>query len=303
MQRIIKAIKQPREAARYVARNTRKRILNSYYVFYDVPEYSVWDDWDLCIILDACRPDVLAECASKFEFIPENVPERRSNASQSKQWMERNFTSEYADSLAETIYVSGNPYTSKVDTSRFDAVEEVWSYAWSDKLGTQPPRPLTDRAIDIGRNESPERLLVHYMQPHFPSIPVDLGSQIDINQFGQGGGTDIFPRLRQGELTHNKVWHAYQENCRHVLDDVTVLLQNYDSEKTVITADHGNAFGEKGIYRHPEDVKTKAVRTVPWVETSAVDRETYEPELYDTITTAVDTGVEERLQRLGYRES
>jgi len=301
MKRIIKGLKQPREATRYVARNLRKQILNSYYVLYDIPEYPIWNGWDLCIILDACRPDVLAECAPEYEFIPKDVPERRSNASQSKQWMERNFISEYADSLAETTYVSGNPYTSQVDTSGFNAVEEVWSYAWSDELGTQPPEPLTDRAIDIGRNESPERLLVHYMQPHFPSIPVDLGSRIDIDQFGQGGGTDIFHRLRRGKLTYDEVWHAYRENCRHVLDSVAVLLENYDAETAVITADHANAFGEKGIYRHPEDVKTEAVRTVPWVETSAVDRETHESKSYDTTT--VDTGVQERLQTLGYRES
>lgn len=301
MNRIIKGIRQPKKAASYVVRKLRKRILNSYYVLYDVPEYPIWDDWDLCIVLDACRPDVLAECAPEFEFIPEDVPERRSNASQSKQWMKRNFAPEFSDSLSETTYVSGNPYTSRVDTAGFDSVEEVWSYAWSEELGTQPPEPLTDRAIDIGRNKSPKRLMVHYMQPHFPSIPVDLGSKIDIDQFGQGGGTDIFSRLRQGKLTHDEVWHAYRENCRHVLKSVDVLLKNYDAETAVITADHANAFGEKGIYRHPEDVKTEAVRTVPWVETSAVDHKTHQPKSYDTAS--IDKGVQERLQRLGYRGS
>ncbi|TKX47748.1 hypothetical protein EXE41_04120 [Halorubrum sp. SD690R] len=300
MERIIKGIKNPGEAARYVSRDLWKRVLNSYYLFNNVPEYSVWDDWDLCIILDACRPDVLAECAADFDFIPEDVPKRRSNASQSNQWMERNFTPEYANYLAETTYVTGNPYTSQVDTSGFDAVDEVWTYAWSDELGTQPPGPLTDRAVDIGRNESPKRLLVHYMQPHFPSIPVNLGSKIDLDRFGEGGGTDIFPRLRRGELTHDEVWHAYRENCKYVLNSVETLLENYDAETAIITADHANAFGEKGIYRHPEDVKTEAVRTVPWVETSAVDHGMYEPKSYDS--SAVDPGVEERLRRLGYRD-
>lgn len=299
MDRILKGLKNPREATGYVTTQLRKHILNSYYLVHDVPEYPIWDDWDVAIVLDACRPDVLAECASEFDFIPEDVPERRSNASQSKQWMERNFTAEYSDRLAETTYVSGNPYTSQVDTSGFQAVDEVWTYAWSDELGTQPPGPITDRAIEIGRNRSPERLLIHYMQPHFPSIPVDLGAKIDIDKFGQGGGTDIFPRLERGELTYDEVWHAYRENCRHVLESVELLLDNYDAEDVVITADHANAFGERGIYRHPEDVKTAAVRNVPWVHTSATDRETYEPESYDT--SSIDTSVEDRLEKLGYR--
>lgn len=293
-------MKNPAEAARYVSRNLWKRILNSYYVFNDVPEYPIWGDWDLCIILDACRPDVLAEFAPNYDFIPEDVPKRRSNASQSEQWMEQNFSPEYADYLVETTYVTGNPYSSQVDTSGLDAVDEVWSYAWSDELGTQPPGPLTDRAVDIGRNESPKRLLVHYMQPHFPSIPVDLGSKIDLDRFGEGGGTDIFPRLRRGELTYDEVWNAYRENCRYVLDSVEILLKNFNAETAIITADHANAFGEKGIYRHPEDVKTEAVRTVPWVETSAVDHETYKPTTYDT--TPIDAKIQDRLRRLGYRD-
>jgi hypothetical protein len=301
MERVIKGIKNPGEATKHVARNLRKRLLNSYYFVHDIPEYPIWNGWDLAIVLDACRPDVLEECASEFKFIPDDVPERRSNASQSKQWMERNFALEYGDELAKTTYVSGNPYTSQVDTSGFETVDEVWSYAWSDELGTQPPEPITERAIQVGRDRSSDRLLVHYMQPHFPSIPVDLGSRIDIEQFGQGGGTDIFPRLKRGELTHDEVWHAYRENCRCVLESVELLLKNYDAENVVITADHANAFGERGIYRHPEDVKTAAVRNVPWVTTSASDTRSHQPKSYDT--SSVDTSVRERLERLGYRET
>ena len=301
MDRVIKGLKNPREATSYVMKQLRTRALNSYYLLFDVPEYSIWDEWDLAIVLDACRPDVLAECAPDFEFLPADIPARRSNASQSKQWMERNFGPDYADRLEKTTYVSGNPYTSQVDTSLFEFVDEVWSYAWSEELGTLPPEPITDRTVAIGRERSPECLIAHYIQPHFPSIPVDLGSKIDIDRFGQGGGTDIFPRLERGELTHDEVWNAYRENCRYVLQSVDRLLNNYDAEEVVITADHGNAFGERGIYRHPENVKTKAVRDVPWVTTSASDQRTYEPEPYDT--SMVDTSVKERLSQLGYMES
>jgi hypothetical protein len=107
--------------------------------------------------------------------------------------------------------------------------------------------------------------------------------------------------LRKGKLTHDEVWHACRENCRYVLDSVAVLLENYDAETAAITADHANAFGEENINRHSEYVKTEAVRPVTWVKTSAVDRETHEPKSYDVIT--IDTGVQERSQRLGYRES
>jgi hypothetical protein len=58
--------------------------------------------------------------------------------------------------------------------------------------------------------------------------------------------------LRRGKLTYDEVWHAYRENCRHVLASVAVLLRNYDAETAVITADHANAFGKRGYTGTPK---------------------------------------------------
>ena len=36
----------------------------------------------------------------------------------------------------------------------------------------------------------------------------------------------------------------------YVLNDIGILLDNLDAERVVITADHGEAFGEYGILGH-----------------------------------------------------
>lgn len=42
----------------------------------------------------------------------------------------------------------------------------------------------------------------------------------------------------------------------------------------MITADHGDLFGEFGQYGHPEGFVHPNLNQVPWVETTATDEET-----------------------------
>ena len=49
-------------------------------------------------------------------------------------------------------------------------MREVWRDAWDYDRGTVLPRAVTDAAIRAGRNQDLDRLVVHYMQPHFPCI-------------------------------------------------------------------------------------------------------------------------------------
>jgi len=95
--------------------------------------------------------------------------------------------------------------------------------------------------------------------------------------------------------------NAYHDNLRFVLDQVAVLLNNFDAENVVITADHGEAFGEMGFYRHPVACPLPIVRKVPWVETSATDTETVDPSAPDPEAADTTSSVDERLEQLGYR--
>ncbi|WP_143423243.1 alkaline phosphatase family protein [Halegenticoccus soli] len=255
-------------------------------------------DWDLLIVLDACRLDLFQEVAGEYDYIP-SVDEFRSLDSMTKHWMLRNFTPAHADEMSETAYVCGNPFSEEVlKASDFALLDEVWRYAWSADLGTLPPRPITDRTINVAREHNPGRIIAHYMQPHCPFISANNDyNQKKVEKWG-AQGTDVWHQLEAGEVDQEQVWRDYRQNLRYVLDDLELLLENIDANQVVITSDHGNALGEWGLYGHPIHMPFKCLRNVPWVETTAKNAGTHVPETYRKSEVEVDT--QERLESLGY---
>jgi hypothetical protein len=180
-----------------------------------------------------------------------------------------------------------------VGTDAFGQLDMVWETAHQKKLGV-PPRAITDRTIEVARETNTERVIAHYMQPHIPYIARALEENRPPTEVEAQG----WKLLESGDAEHNEVWNLYEENLRLVLDELEVLLKNVNADEVVITADHGNAFGEYSIYGHPEGMLLPCVKRVPWARTSATDRETYTP-------TGMDEGdgvdnIEEHLADLGY---
>lgn len=264
------------------------------------PGHSIYErDWDVLVVLDACRVDLIREIADEYEFL-EEIETFYSNASKSSTWMERNFGGEYANETANTAYVTGNPFSRMFSGSEFAYFDDAWRYAWDDDLHTIPARPLTDSAIDVWRNESGvDRMIVHYMQPHVPFVSEpELGSYNGPEDFGDGFN-DLWDQAGY-TLPADQVWDAYRDNLRYVLDDVRLFLRNVDAERVVITADHANAFGELGFWGHPPDMLLPSIRRVPWVVTSGVDGGEYEPTVDRSGQIHDDQAVTDRLQDLGY---
>jgi hypothetical protein len=171
---------------------------------------SIWDrEWDLLVVLDACRLDLMESLDDEFGFL--DAPGTfTSPGSTTIQWLEASFDPKYAAQLSETAYVTGNPNSvrafpyeypdrcscgapldpsyeavyhdghtvcpscgTEVDGDRqvpVQVLEEVWREAWDNDIGTIRPRPLTDAAIRTARRDRPGRMVVHYMQPHHPFV-------------------------------------------------------------------------------------------------------------------------------------
>jgi hypothetical protein len=271
-------------------------------------------DWDLLIVLDTCRVDALRAVADEFDFLPE-VDSIWSVGSTSIEWMALTFREQHAADISRTAYVNSNTYFGKVFDERlnlphiaavpfgppmsaynvvspdtFAYVDNIYEYAWEDDLGTVLPGAVTDRAVAAGRQQDADRYVVHYMQPHTPYIGVDDRPE------------DVFEALKQGEYAYEEIWQMYLETLRLGLNEVKVLLDNFDAEKVVITADHGEAFGEWGFHSHNIACPHPSVRRVPWVETTAKDKETFEPTLESPQRKhRIQADVEEQLVQLGYR--
>lgn len=241
-------------------------------------------DWDLLVILDACRADAALEVAGEYDFF-RNPDIVYSKGSTSRQWMRNNFGTEHADSIQKTTYVTANPYSDEMfDGSYFEHLDEVWRDATDTELGVVRPGAVTDRAVRLGRERQWNRMIVHYMQPHMPLI--------------NHPEYDYIGAVQEGEISRSEAVEYHSENLRAVLDQVAVLLRNIQAEAVVITADHGEGLGERGVYNHPTHRIHPCLRHVPWVETTAQDTDSHSPEITREQTGQVD--VETRLEDLGY---
>lgn len=253
---------------------------------------NVYDrEWDVLIVLDACRWDLMEEVMDEYKFLTENQ-KFNSVASTSSEWLEKTFN--HKEETQKTSYISGNLFTEQeLNPREFNHLDEVWGDTWNDEKGTILPDSLTDRAIEHHRNENPTRMVVHYMQPHHPFVSDMVGEGMS-----QSDETSTSPwnLLRCGKLNRDQVWKRYTENLRYVLNDVEILLENIDSENVVITADHGNLLGEFGLYGHIGHTPVSPVKEVPWIETKAENLETHTPEIFSE-----ETGkIHEKLEDLGY---
>ncbi|PSQ45512.1 hypothetical protein BRD17_01200 [Halobacteriales archaeon SW_7_68_16] len=262
---------------------------------------TVYDrDWDVLLILDACRWDMYDEVVGRGERI-------WSVGASSPEWMTNTFRERYADAVAATAYVTGNPFSeTHVDRARLGAVDEVWRYGWDDALGTIPPDPITDRVIATARSGEYDHVIGHYMQPHYPFVGDDSGTDagIDLDRFGDeaadgtGGDRTYWQRVADGEIDLETLWTGYHDNLRLALEAVETVTDNVDG-RVAITADHGNAVGEWGYWGHEPNLLHPKMRWVPWEVREATDTETYVPTLEPGDEGTIDR--ESRLDLLGYR--
>ncbi len=265
-------------------------------------------DWDLLVVLDACRGDLWTEVVGDDADLPVGST-RISPGGTSTEWLDAVFGDADAGALADLGYVTANPYSdTHVDGARLAHLAEVWRHAWDDDLGTVRPRAVTDAAVRAGRTADLDRLVVHYMQPHFPSVADETGEGVALEAFGEES-LSVWEDLRFGRRSPEAVWAAYRANLEAVLEDVLLLLANVDADRAVITADHGNAFGERGLYGHAAGVALRPLREVPWAVTTATDTGSYEPPGTAAVAESAPAGdrptatpeVASRLEDLGYR--
>lgn len=156
------------------------------------------EDWDLLLVLDACRYDLMKAVEDEYDFI-ENVDRKISNASHSREWIHKTLMEEDPNSFLERLrtkvgiarnpddndyigqryttkahpdlaYITWNHFSRLLDEDQFYLLDEVWHYAWDDNRRTLEPRPMTDRTIAVGRERDPGRIITHYMQPHTPFL-------------------------------------------------------------------------------------------------------------------------------------
>lgn len=256
-------------------------------------------DWDVLILLDCATIEMMNEVKEDYEFIGD-VEEHISPGTCSNEWMMRTFTDKYSEQMSDTLHVTANTSSDTyLNSDDFLHLEEVWKDGWNKEMGTIPAREVTDRAIYFGRKYDPERMIIHYMQPHLPFVESGIESNI-ITPHGVKGEGLMLGELYEEGYTKEELWRASVNNLHYVLEDLELLLSNLDADKAVLSSDHGQAFGENGVWAHPCFTYIDVLRKVPWCVTSGSDTSEYQPE-YEPKEVEPEIGLDEKLEALGYK--
>ena len=263
-------------------------------------------DWDNLLILDACRPEYLEE------YVPDDwtVERRRSQAPESREFMRRNFE---GDRHHDTVYVTANPYAFELPTDLFHARRLLLDTHWNEDHRTVLPGDVVAAAREAATAYPYKRLIVHFMQPHFPFLgPTGRtfdheGIEIHLPRKERDEAPDPWRRqMFVGDVGHERLLRAYRENHEFVVPHVRDLIEALGG-RTVVTADHANLVGEWTLpvplrtYGHPEGLHKDELLTVPWVTFEGRRRRIYTcPPVPSENATLDEPTVEDRLRDLGY---
>lgn len=298
---ILEGLRDPRFAALQFNRRFADAVLKKFRPKTDFFE----KDWDNLVILDACRYDMIKEAdigsgTFDYQWSP------GSNSEEFVQYHTENRT------LDDVVWVTANPWVSKHREHIFNVVD-MWEKGWDDEKQTVPPEAMREAAHEAETEYPNKRLVVHFMQPHYPFIGEFGKGELPTHKTFTGGGivteeTDkksIWDQLQAGDVAQTDIWKAYTENLEIVLPIARELCEKL-SGRSVITSDHGNELGNRAlpvpirIYGHPRGLRTKNLVKVPWVVYEGSQEKTIIPGEMTSGTEADGEVVEERLQALGY---
>ena len=246
-------------------------------------------NWDILVILDACRYDYFARVASEY-FPGRRVRKVISPASNTYEWAKK--VLEPYD-WGDVVYISANPWINSKTSIRdldlrtnFASIYDAWLYDWDTEKNTVWPDKLTDRALWFMRQHEDKKFIIHYIQPHAPYLSLNLEQSSPFPLTGGNLGQEktalqriedkliyeYLPRplfrtflrwrmkkgLRIGgpefvafaSLSLEEWRKAYVENLKMALNAVRKLLRHLEHKRVVITADHGELLGDRLFFGH-----------------------------------------------------
>ncbi|MFC7135345.1 MULTISPECIES: hypothetical protein [Salinibaculum] len=278
-------------------------------------------DWDLLIILDTCRLDALKLVASEYDFLtPNKIETATSVGGSTLEWTANTFTHHFRDEIVSTGFVSANGWPRRILREGYNPEQQLdmsvlpkfWSTVSESDLGVHIPawkygpgrgaesdqpqasaETVVDFVIRLGREQEFDRVIAHLIEPHYPYVgALEQRGDIPVSKFG------VLPwRHVESKKDIDLLWDLYIQELRIGLDSIERLLNNFDAERVLITADHGEAFGELGVFGHNTGSLHPKVRQVPVTWTTADDHGSYHPPKYEEDQNMT---VEQNLEALGY---
>ncbi len=259
------------------------------------------EDWDNLIILDACRYDIFKKLIKEIN-IPGRLEYRISRGSDTTEFLLKNFSRDKI--YNDIVYITANPFVNLLLKDKVYRIIPVWDFGWDYYLNTVPPQSVYFYTLKVIQKYPDKRLIIHFIQPHHPYINFKfISMENSLKQLRDEAKSDsstiqrdfslslklnrllrvmverkIYPLEFYVKIPKNLHLRAYVNNLKLVLPYVKKLV-NVLPGKTVVTADHGEAFGEKlhpllpiRVYGHLPEIRIPALVKVPWLVIEEQDK-------------------------------
>lgn len=309
--RLYRAARNPKLFIRHANRLYHRRLNRWQYNPEGIDVFT--EDWDNLVILDACRYDMF----ERYAELPGRLEHRHTQGTSTTEFLKANFGGR---DLHDTVYVTANPQLyhnrNEIDTKLYRTIDIWREEGWNEEHGTVLPETVTEYAQRAARAHPNKRLVVHYIQPHYPFIESETEfdkrhlAAPDADGQGAGKGENVWGQLMTGALDANPadIWRPYVANLKRALPHVEELIRELGG-RTVVTADHGNMVGERSFpipireWGHPRGIYTEQLARVPWLVHDNGPRRDVVAERPESTTEGVDEEtVTNRLKHLGYAE-
>lgn len=233
-------------------------------------------DWDILVVLDACRWDYWEHEVGDGE--PVQSPGNNTN-----EWIRQVAPFLWNE---PTMCITANPEVTRwTHDDLWAERDNVWQRGWENinGVGTVAPETVT-RSVRTNWMVGPDRrIYAHYAQPHGPypkvdpAIPVMRNNpeaaevQTDVDYHPDTIIMDPTALLDDEDswLSVEQLRTAYRENLRWAWDSVQELFEL--DATLVVTADHGEILGERAPagdrhirYGHPSGSPLEILRKVPF---------------------------------------
>ena len=244
-------------------------------------------EWDNLIILDACRYDVFKNLYLKKKN-KGTLHKMLSIGTHTVEFLLKSFKKEKYDDI---VYLTSTPYVDMYCKNKFHKIISVWKDGWDPQYFTVLPETMYYYAFDALVNYPNKRLIIHFMQPHFPYIGysrddlkenfkenikkkkrIQIDDQKDFYNTKFKKNPFSIYTIRLFRLLKNEFQiNCYIKNLKLVLPFVERLIEILPGT-TVVTSDHGEAFGDKihpllpiKFYGHDFNIRIPSLVNIPWL--------------------------------------
>lgn len=218
-------------------------------------------DWRTLIILDACRFDFFAREIDSY--LEGDLRAVDSEAKATRPWYREHWKGEFPGisllSQTPVPFRKISPIYKNFDQAILlgkEAKEEKGHHGWMDPI---------QGLKSVQKRKQGNRVLLHLIPPHGPFIGEEGKDFVD-RIYGEENIWDYTPAEKWAkENSWEKIEEYYTENLRSVLSAISQERENLGDE-LVLSSDHSELIGERGIYMHPANQDHPSQTIVPWFE-------------------------------------